>query len=768
MFASTKLMLFAVLVIVGVVGTASSVLIQQARSQPPSDPNPVTASDKPNPKSPAVSDAGNARNNGEPITLANVDKLGLLSGEQPVATFIERGPGTDELLICRGEEYVVLDARDFKVLRKVENERANGFSFSGDRKWTSWHRGERVIIREGKTGKTIEIKAGEDPGRAVFSPDNKVVAIGEMIIDENGGEGAGSSLVHVYETESGELIKNLEISTGSYGGLSPVFSPDGSVLAVGNRNSFTKLFDTKTWQLRHVLRKAMTHEIAFSPDGKTLAAGYVDGTLGLWDVGTGAARHMVESGGHRIHSVAWNSTGDLLVTAGPAGRWLSDDKKWLDRPGRVLLWNPKTGEIVKELMDVKWAGSVRFTRDDTQVVSTIRIERTLDDRARLAVWSTAALDKLDSAPVKPKVKVSTNPPSRTLRLPAVGVPTMALSPDGKRMAAPTRLKTLDLVYQMNIWNSTTGRKELDCEGRHGQIVQVAFSPDGSTVAGVCFDRVAKIWDAKTGRTLGVLTGHTAPIEYITYSNTGKYLLTSTERRWPPHPKQDGISVRLWNAENGKLIHEWEAHFDNLAVARFSRDDTLLLTASKDHSVRIWDIASGKEVRKFDLGLRVKTMAYSPDEKTILVSTMKGTSLFSKNRKNPPKPCMKLFDALTGKLLLDVPHEQEVTATFNPTGDQIITETRGVVRYWSTASGEELATFREPLIGTEVIFSPDREQFVVLTPKEPAELWSISKRKQVGEMNIGRSFRSFFSPDGRAFYSVNPGGVVRAWSLDSGD
>ena len=148
--------------------------------------------------------------------------------------------------------------------------------------------------------------------------------------------------------------------------------------------------------------------------------------------------------------------------------------------------------------------------------------------------------------------------------------------------------------------------------------------------------------------------------------------------------------------------------------------------------------------------------------------MKGTSNFSKDRKNPPKPSMKLFDALTGKLLLDVPHEQEVTATFNPTGDQIITETRGVVRYWSTASGEELATLREPLIGTEVIFSPDREQFVVLTPKEPAELWSISKRKQVGEMNIGRSFRSFFSPDGRAFYSVNPGGVVRAWSLDSGD
>lgn len=768
MFASTKLMLLAVLAVVGIVGTPSSLLIQQARSQSPGDTNPVTALDKQNPKSPAVSDVGSALNNGEPITLANVNKLGLGSGEQPVASFIERGPGTDELLIRRSEEYLVLDVRDFKVLRKVESERAKGLSFSGDRKWTSWHRGESVIIREGKTGKVIEIKVGEYPGQAVFSPDNKVVAIAEMIIEDNGGEGAGSSLVHVHATESGELIKSLEISNGIYGGLSPVFSPDGNVLAVGNRNSFTKLFDTKKWQLQHVLRKAMTHEIAFSPDGKTLAAGYVDGTLGLWDVSTGAARHMVESGGHRIHSVAWNSTGDLLVTAGPAGRRLSDDKKWLDRPGRVLLWNPKTGEIVKDLMDVKWAGSVRFTRDDTQVVSNIRIERTLDDRARLAIWSTAALDKLGSAPVTPKVNVPTNSMTRTLRLPAVGVPTMALSPDGTQMVAPSRAKTLKLFHEMNIWDTTTGQKVLDCEGRHGQIVQVAFSPDGSSVAGVCFDREAKIWDAKSGKTLGELKGHTAPINYITYSNTGKYLLTSTERRWPPHPQQDGISVRLWNADNGKLIHEWEAHFDNLAVARFNRDDTYLLTASKDHSVRIWDTASGKELRNFDLGLSVKTMAYSPDEKTILVSTKKGTSNFSKNRKNPPKPCMKLFDAQTGKLLLDVPHEQEVTATFNPTGDQIITETRGVVRYWSTASGEELARFREPLIGTKVIFSPDRERFVVLTPKKPAELWSISKRKQVGKMNVGRSFLSFFSPDGRAFYSLNPGGVVRAWSLNSGD
>ena len=370
--------------------------------------------------------AQEAKKAAEPITLANVDNVGLLFEVKRAARFIKLGPGADELLFYPPNGIVVVDDRTLKVLRKIDKEQTRGFSFSEDRSLTSWIQDKKVMIRDEKSGKTVEIDAGQRPGAAVFSPDNKVVVIGDMVI--TGSEGEGYSLLRVFDAKSGELIRKLEISMKGYGGLSPVFSSDGKTLAVGNRNYETKLFDTETWNLRHTLPKRMTHEIAFSPDGKTLAAGYVDGSLGLWDVGSGKPLHMVESGCYRIHSIAWNSTGDLLATSGPAGRKHGPNNTSIELPGIVLLWNAKTFEVAKELMDVRWSGSVRFTRSDRRLISTVTKKRTLDDSPRIAVWSTnaPAIETTET----PTVDVAMIPVKHSLSLPPMGAPTVAVSPDG--------------------------------------------------------------------------------------------------------------------------------------------------------------------------------------------------------------------------------------------------------------------------------------------------------------------------------------------------
>jgi len=105
------------------------------------------------------------------------------------------------------------------------------------------------------------------------------------VVGRNDPEGGGFTGSRLNDTATGKLMHMLE--KDRQGGLTPVFSPVGSTLAVGNRNYPTKVFDVKTGKVLHTLDRKMTHGIALRPDGTKLAAAYVDGKVAVWDVASG-------------------------------------------------------------------------------------------------------------------------------------------------------------------------------------------------------------------------------------------------------------------------------------------------------------------------------------------------------------------------------------------------------------------------------------------------------------------------------------------------
>ena len=352
----------------------------------------------------------------EPITLRNVDRVGLLSETSRLVNRIERGPGPNELVFHLDDGIEIVDDTTLELVRRVADKYRPGFSYSQDGSKTSWLEGKTAVIRDEKTGEIIRIEAGEeDLGRPVLSPDNKVVVVPEIVVDETGGEGEGSVYLRTFNTATGDLIRKLTIVDGSYGGLTPVFSPDGKTLAVGNRNYRTELYDTATWKRRMVLPRHMTHEIAFSPDGSLLAAAYADGTIALWIVETGEILRTVDSGCSRVQSLDWSPAGDLLATSGPSGTRIAKLSKNKQMPGKVQLWDPKTLGLLKELKSVEHSGSVRFTRDGKRLVARFTREKFPGYETRIAVWSTnappqeAESNPVDSKPIQP----ASNPGSKS-------------------------------------------------------------------------------------------------------------------------------------------------------------------------------------------------------------------------------------------------------------------------------------------------------------------------------------------------------------------
>ena len=73
------------------------------------------------------------------------------------------------------------------------------------------------------------------------------------------------------------------------------------------------------------------------------------------------------------------------------------------------------------------------------------------------------------------------------------------------------------------------------------------------------------------------------------------------------------TLRLWDVATGKEIRSFAGHTGEVSSVAFSPDGRFALSGSWDHTVRLWDVATGKEIRTFagHTG-RVNSVAFSPD------------------------------------------------------------------------------------------------------------------------------------------------------------
>ena len=114
-----------------------------------------------------------------------------------------------------------------------------------------------------------------------------------------------------------------------------------------------------------------------------------------------------------------------------------------------------------------------------------------------------------------------------------------------------------------------------------------FSPDGATILTASWDKTARLWDARTGKALGVLRGHTQGVKDAEFSPDGLRIVTAGA--------YEDASARIWQAGTRKLVAVLRGHRAGVNQASYSRDGKLIVTASDDSTVRIWDAYSAEEV-----------------------------------------------------------------------------------------------------------------------------------------------------------------------------
>ncbi|MCA8970304.1 MAG: hypothetical protein KDC95_10985, partial [Planctomycetes bacterium] len=229
----------------------------------------------------------------------------------------------------------------------------SSFAHSENQKLTAFAQNKTVTLCRADGSRHV-LRTKIDRPFIALSPDGALLALG----------GYGRD-VHIHGTSDGKWIR-MDRSQGTVGALTPVFSPDGKTLAIGNRNGVTKLFDAKSGNVLHVLERQQTHQLAFSPSSRELAVAYVDGKIGIWDVETGKLGRLFDSKAKEVFCVAWSKDAELLASGG--------------HDGPVVVWSMRYGGSIRELdPDSERVWSLAFDPEGRRLVAV--------GRGRTRIWS---------------------------------------------------------------------------------------------------------------------------------------------------------------------------------------------------------------------------------------------------------------------------------------------------------------------------------------------------------------------------------------------
>lgn len=319
----------------------------------------------------------------------------------------------------------------------------------------------------------------------------------------------------------------------------------------------------------------------------------------------------------------------------------------------------------------------------------------------------------------------------------------AFTPDGDRIV------TANWDEEVNVWDARTG-EPTQTLSFGADVSALAITPDGASV--FVATQTGKVF--LHGLVSGELQGefhHPAWVNAVAISADGELLATASD---------DGTAV-VWGRHTGtkRLSIRYE---DEVWAVTFGGEQTLL-TGGKDGWLRAIDIATGKDLHRFQFSGGVRGIDLDPAT-GVLALDVRGTD------DDQSWTDLVVVDRRSGEEISRIEHNGTFAKlAFSPDGDAIATATvrTGALKIWDTATGN--LRIDPGITAATVSFSRDGRRVIAGGGYEEVAIIDAQDGRRIGTLGEPGGVEAVQIPaDGQTAVTYGQDNTFRAWDLDTGE
>jgi len=226
------------------------------------------------------------------------------------------------------------------------------------------------------------------------------------------------------------------------------------------------------------------------------------------------------------------------------------------------------------------------------------------------------------------------------------------------------------------------------------------------------------------------------------------------------------TLRLWDLASGREVQRLRGHAAEVVALAFTQDGQYLLSGSLDKTIRGWDVVTGREQAPIPLPMSdLTTLAFAPGAGVCLCGTRSGG--------------LRHWDVKQRQYLHPFGgHDDRVNAiAWSPDGRWALTAAGArpgaakqddSVRVWEVARGQELRRLTGlSSVGLHLAWAPDGKRALAVGANHTVWLWSLATGQELQQLAVPGAHCAAFSADGRLVL-VGAEKELVLWDAEAGE